>query len=285
MKLRDRIAIVTGAGRGIGKSIALALAREGAQLVLAARTLREVQAAAMEVQALGRQALSMKADVSERREVEAVVTSTLAEFGRVDILVNNAAVQLPIGPLWENDPDEWLRTILINLGGVFVCCRAVVPVMIRQGEGKIINLSGGGATSPSPRFTAYAASKAAVVRLTETLAQEVKEYNIQVNAISPGRVSTWMTEQVLAASAAAGERALAEARRTKEEGASPQAAAELAVFLASEESDGLTGRLISAMWDDWRTLPSRIQEIMASELYTLRRVTADTSPGGKTLRR
>lgn len=280
MKLRDRIAIVSGAGRGIGKGIALAFAREGAQLVLAARTLSEVQAAAREVQALGRHALAMKVDVSERQEVDAMVASVLAEFGRVDILVNNAAVQLPIGPLWENDPDEWLRAVFINLGGVFLCCRAVVPQMIRQGEGKIINLSGGGATSARPYFSAYAASKTAVVRLTETLAQELNEYNIQVNAIAPGRVSTWMTEQVLAAGAAAGESALAEARRTKEEEASPRAAAELAVFLASRESADSAGRLISAVWDDWPSLPSHLDEVMASHLYTLRRVTADTSSGG-----
>ena len=279
MKLRGKVAIVTGGGRGVGKAIALAFAREGSQLVLAARTLPELQAAAMEVRALGRQPLTMKVDVSERQDVEAMVASTLGEFGRVDILVNNAAVQLPIGPTWENNPDEWLKTILINLGGMFLCCRAVVPVMVDRGAGKIISLSGGGAAYPRPYFSAYAASKAAVVRLTETLAQELKEYNIQVNAIAPGRVNTRMTEQVLAAGPAARERELAAARRTKKEGTSPHSAAELAVFLASTESDGLTGRLISAVWDDWRSLPSRLEDVTASQLYTLRRITADTVSG------
>lgn len=282
MKLQGKVAIVTGAGRGIGKAIALVFARQGAHLVLAARTPPEVEATAGEVQALGGQALALKADVSQAQDVEAMVTSAMIQYGKIDVLVNNAAVQAPIGPLWESDPTEFLRTILINLGGVFLCCRAVVPMMIRQGEGKIINLSGGGATSPRPFFTAYAASKAAVVRLTESLAAEVKQYNIQVNAIAPGRVSTWMTEQVLATGAAAGERALEEAQRTKEEGASPQAAAELAVFLASGESSDLTGRLISAAWDDWRSLPSHLEEVMASELYTLRRITADTRSRGQT---
>jgi len=282
MSLQGRVAFVTGAGQGIGKAIALAFAKEGVYLALVARTLSEVEETATNVRDLGGQVLAVGMDVSRRQEVEATVASILAEFGRIDILVNNAAVQPPIGPLWESDPDEWVRTILINLGGVFLCCRAVVPVMIRQGGGKIINLSGGGATSARPYFSAYAASKAAVVRLTETLAQEVKEHNIQVNAIAPGPVSTRMTEQVLAAGTAAGERALGEARRTKQKGTQAQAATELAVFLASEESAGLTGRLISAVWDSWRTFPLRFQQIMNSDLYTLRRITADSSSGGRT---
>jgi len=272
MRLENRVAIVTGGGRGIGKAIALAFAREGAQLVLA-DTLPEAQAVAKAVQALGRQALAVKADVSRRRDVEAIVAAALAEFGRVDILVNNAGVQPPIGPLWENDPEEWLNTILVNLGGVFLCCRAVVPVMIQRGGGKIVNLSGGGATSARPRFTAYASSKAAVVSLTETLAHEVKEYNIQVNAIAPGAVNTRLTDEILAAGAAAGEETLERTRRQKETGGvPPDKAAALAVFLASDESDGLTGRLISAVWDDWESMTEHIDRIMASDLYTLRRV-------------
>jgi NAD(P)-dependent dehydrogenase (short-subunit alcohol dehydrogenase family) len=277
MRLQDEVAIVTGGGRGIGKSIALTFVRNGAHLVLTSRTLSDLEATAAEAGSMGRQAIAMKADLSQRQEVEALVDFVLARFGRIDILVNNAAVQPPIGPLWENEPDEWLRTVLTNLGGVFLCCRAVIPVMIHQGGGKVINLSGGGATSPRPYFSAYAASKAAVVRLTETLAEELKPFNIQVNAIAPGAVYTKMTREILAAGSAAGERALAEARRVQEEKATPEAAAKLALFLASQASDGLTGRLISAVWDDWRSLPSRLEEVMASELYTLRRIATDSS--------
>lgn len=278
MKLEGRVAVITGAGRGIGRAIALAFAREGAGLVLASRTLSEVKAVAAEIEMLGRKALALRADVSDRLAVKAMADRALDEFGRVDILVNSAATQAPIGSLWENDADEWFRAISVNLGGVFLSCGAVLPAMIRQGGGKIINLSGGGATSPRPHFSAYAASKTAVVRLTETLAEELKPYNIDINAIAPGAVYTEMTKEVLAAGAAAGEKAVADAVRTREEGRTPEAAAELAVFLASEESNGLTGRLISAVWDDWRALPFRLDEIMSSDLYTLRRITA--SVGG-----
>ena len=280
MKLKDRVAIVTGSGRGIGRAIALAMAEQGADVVVAARTLAELEGTAAEIESLGRRALIVQADVSREQEVKAMVHDALGEFGRIDILVNNAGIQGPIGPLAQVDAEEWLRCIRINLGGVFLCCQAVLPIMIDQGAGKIINLSGGGATSPRPFFSAYAASKTAIVRLTETLAEEVKQHNIQVNAIAPGVVTTRMTEQVLAAGSAAGEETLARTRRQKETGGvTPEAAAALAVFLASDESDGLTGRLISAVWDDWRSLASCPEAVMATDLYTLRRITRDTGGG------
>lgn len=274
MKLKGKVAIVTGGGRGLGKAIALAFAAEGADVVVVSRTISEVEGTAKEVQALGRRALPMKVDVSNKEEVKNMVDSVTQQFGRLDILVNNAGVQPPIGPVIKNDPEEWLRTVTINLGGTFLCSRAVLPIMIKNRQGKIINLSGGGATSPRPYFTAYAASKAAVVRFTETLAEEVKEFNIQVNAISPGAVNTRMLEEIIAAGEMAGERALAEAKRQKETGGTPpEKAADLAVLLASDESNGLTGRLISAVWDDWQGIVQKMQKTMSTDLYTLRRVT------------
>ena len=273
MRLASKAAIITGAGRGIGRAIAIAFALEGADVLVASRTLSEVTATAEGVRALGRNALALNVDVSNRDEVERMVARGLEELGKVDILVNNAGTYGSIGPLVENDPEKWVRTVSINLFGAFYCARAVLPFMIRQRRGKIINLSGGGASSPLPNFSAYAASKAAIVRLTETLAEEVQPFNIQVNAIAPGAVNTRLTDAVLAAGPAAGEEMLAQARRQKEAGGVPaERAAALAVFLASEESDGLSGRLISAVWDDWENMNGRIEQIMASDLYTLRRV-------------
>jgi 3-oxoacyl-[acyl-carrier protein] reductase len=273
MKLSDKVAIVTGGGRGIGKAIALAFAREGADVVVAARTLPEIAQTAVEVQALGRRRLAVKADVSIWDEVNHLVEEALRAFGKIDILVNNAGIQGPISLLVENDVDEWINTIRVNLIGTFFCIKAVLPHMIERRQGKIINLSGGGAASPRPRFTAYAASKAAVVRLTETVAEEVRPFNIQVNAIAPGAVNTRMMEEVLAAGEAAGEDELDQARRRLAEGGTPPGrAAELAVFLASSESDGITGKLISAIYDDWRNWPGCVGELSCTELYTLRRL-------------
>jgi 3-oxoacyl-[acyl-carrier protein] reductase len=273
MRLKNKIAIVTGASRGIGKAIAIAFAKEGADVVVVSRSLPEVEETAAQARALGRRALALKVDVSSRKDVTRMVGSAIEEFGKIDILVNNAGIQGPIAPIIEADIEQWIQTVNINLIGTFLCAKAVMPFMLKRRQGKIINLSGGGATSPRPYFSAYAASKAAVVRLTETLAEEVKGFNIQVNAIAPGAVNTRMLEQVLAAGKAAGEEALAEAKRQLETGGTPpETAAALAVFLASNESDGLTGRLISAVWDNWQGMAKRIPEIMASDLYTLRRI-------------
>jgi 3-oxoacyl-[acyl-carrier protein] reductase len=273
VQLKDKIAIITGAGRGIGRAIASAYAREGAHMVAVARTLAEIQEMVQEVQGLGRRALAVQADVSRNLEAEAMVRTTLNEFGHIDILVNSAGVYGPIGPLVTLDPEKWLQTIAINLGGTFLCCRAVLPTMMRQKHGKIINLSGGGATSPRTNFSAYAVSKTAIVRLTDTLAQEVRPYNIQVNAIAPGGVNTPLIDAVLAAGEAAGQVALEEARRIKAGHGTPiEEVTALAIFLASDTSDGLTGRLISVVWDDWRNMACQIDRIMASDLYTLRRI-------------
>jgi 3-oxoacyl-[acyl-carrier protein] reductase len=274
MRLLDKVAIVTGAGRGIGRTIALTFAREGADVVVVSRTFSEVEETASQIRALGRRALALKVDISRTEDVDNMVKSALQKFGRIDVLVSNAGILGPIGPLVENDVEHWAETIKVNLIGTFLCCKIVLPIMIKQGWGKIIHLSGGGAAYPRPRFSAYAASKAAVVRLTETLAEEVKEYNIQVNAIAPGAISTRLHQEILAAGDNAGETALAETKKVIETGGTPSAVpAALAVFLASDESDGLTGKLISAVWDDWQNMGKRASEIVSSDLYTLRRVT------------
>lgn len=285
MKLQDKVAIVTGGGRGIGRAIALAFAREGADVVVASRTPREIEEAATQIQALGKRGLAVQADVSRWDEVQRLVEEVLRAFGRIDILVNSAGIQGPIGLLVDNDVEEWIRALHVNLVGTFFCIKAVLPHMMGRRQGKIINLSGGGATSPRPCFTAYAASKAAVVRLTETVAEEVKSFNIHVNAIAPGAVNTRMLEEVLAAGEAAGEAELAQAQRLLEEGGTPpERAAELAVFLASSESNGITGKLISAIHDRWNQWDQDIIAILRdSELYTLRRADPYTIIGINTL--
>lgn len=275
MRLQGRVAIVTGGGRGIGEAIALAFAREGAHLAIASRTQTELDQVATQIRELGGQVRVVRTDVSRRDDVLRLVEATLTTYGQIDILVNAAGVYGPIGPMWETDVDEWIRATQINLFGTFLCCHAVLPHMIPRRQGKIITFSGGGATSPLPRFTAYGVSKTANVRLTETLAEEVKEFNIQVNAVAPGAVDTRLQDQVLAAGERAGD-LLARIRRLREtgEGGVPrELPAELVVFLASDESDGLTGKLIAAPHDGWESWDAdRIAEVMSAPWFTLRRM-------------
>lgn len=279
MKLKDKVAIITGGGRGIGEAIALAFAREGARLVLAARTVPELERVAGRVKDLGGSAQIVPADVTSRQAVSRMVVKALDSFGQVDILVNAAGVYGPIGLLWESDPEEWVQALEVNLLGTFFACHAVLPDMIRRRQGCIINFSGGGATSPLPRFTAYGVSKTAVVRLTETLAEEVRGFNIRVNAIAPGMVDTSLQDGVLAAGDRAGE-LLSRIRRLRETGdggAPRELAAELAVFLSSEASRGLTGKLIAAPHDGWQSWDDkRIGELMTLPWLTLRRLDAFT---------
>lgn len=274
MELKGKIGIITGGGRGIGKAIAVAFAREGSSLVLTSRTSSELKMTKQEIKSLSEGRIEiLSADVSQPKEVKRLVDFTLKEFGTVDILVNCAGIYGPIGLATDIDSEKWLQAIDINLYGTFLCIQAVLPTMIKNGKGKIINLSGGGAVSPFPRFSAYGASKAAVVRLTETLAEEVKEYHIDINAIAPGAVNTKLLDQVLEAGETAGRDFLLKSIKQKQEGGtSPEKAAELTVFLASPKADGLTGRLVSAIWDNWQDIPRHLDEIMSSDIFTMRRI-------------
>lgn len=274
MTLASKVAIVTGGARGIGRAIATLFATEGAKGVIVSRTADEINSTVSDIKDNGGEAIGIVADISRWNDVERVTNNTISAFGTIDILVNNAGVQKPIGPFADINIEEWIKNFQINLFGTALCCKAVLPVMIKKKSGKIINLSGGGSTSPRVNFTAYGVAKTAVVRFTETLAEELKDFGIQVNAIAPGAVNTKMLTEILDAGEAAGERELEEAKvRVAKGGTSPELAAELALFLASDKSNGLTGRLISAVWDDWKNFDRNIiSQIMKSNKYSLRRI-------------
>ncbi|MCY4415534.1 MAG: SDR family NAD(P)-dependent oxidoreductase [Chloroflexi bacterium] len=277
MKLDGQIAVITGAGRGIGRAIALAYAREGAKLALAARNETELQETVAAALGLGAESIAVPTDVTSQDATEQLAQKVVERFGRIDVLVNNAGSSGPIGPLEGNDVADWVNTITVNLTGTFLVCRAVIPVMLEQSAGRIINLSGAGATNAWSNMSAYCSSKAAVVRLTEVLAQELEGKGITVNALGPGSVHTSMWDRMTEQAADAGADFIHELglRVTSGGGASIDECAELAVWLASGESGALTGRLISAATDDFRAMPPRIPEIMAGDAYTLRRASLD----------
>jgi NAD(P)-dependent dehydrogenase (short-subunit alcohol dehydrogenase family) len=222
----------------------------------------------------GQSLLAVPADISRAADVARLVDAALARFGRLDILVNNAGVAGPSGAVETVAWDEWVRTVEINLLGAVLLSRAVLPHLKRAGRGKIIQLSGGGATRPLPMRSAYATSKAAVVRFIETLAEETRPYRIDVNAIAPGALNTRMLDELITAGPQRLGRELYErCLQQKRDGGVPLSrGAELAVFLGSDLSDGITGKLLTAVWEPWRALPQHLGDLNGTDVYTLRRI-------------
>jgi NAD(P)-dependent dehydrogenase (short-subunit alcohol dehydrogenase family) len=271
-QLAGRVAIVTGGSRGVGLSIAEALGAAGATVAIASRTPDELASACTKLQASGLQAMSRVADVTRSADVESLVGSVLERYGRIDVLVNNAGTYGAIGRLDECDPVEWQRAFDVNVFGTVNGCRAVLPQMRAQRSGVILNLAGAGVGGPlaAPRITAYAASKAAVVQLTESLAAEVAQDGIRVNAVAPGAVLTEMTAAMIAAGPDKGGVLYAAAVAQRASGGDPvEPVRKLAVWLASEASGGLTGKLISAKWD---TIDAIEAASARPSLFSLRRI-------------
>lgn len=261
--------LITGAGRGIGKRLAIGFANAGARVALLARSKAELDLAHLEIQHAGGTSLRLRADVRDAEQVAAAVDRMMAHYGRLDVLVCAAAIQGPIGPFLECPPKEWVETIETNLIGVANTVRAVLPGMIARRSGKILILGGRGAADPRPNFSAYAAAKAGVARLAETLAEELRDHNIQVNVMSPGGAYTHMTDEVLQAGERAGLKEQEKAVHVRLTGGVPaEKQIALALFLASEQSNHISGKLIHVN-DDWK----RLEHSGASpELYTIRRV-------------
>lgn len=262
--------LVTGAGRGIGKRLAMSFAAAGARVGLLSRSQAELDLAKLEIEQAGGNALRLRGDVRDLEQLQAAVDRMKVVFGGLDVLIASAGVQGPIGPLLTTNPKQWAETVEVNLFGVVNACRAALPPMIEKRSGKIICVVGGGSGHTRPNFGAYSASKAAVVRFAEGLAVEVSDHNVQVNCISPGSVYTHMTDEILhAGEEKAGRREIEEAEQIRITGGiQPDKQVQLALFLASERSNHINGKLIS-VHDDWKRFE---RENMKPELYTLRRV-------------
>ncbi|HWA24526.1 MAG TPA: SDR family oxidoreductase [Lacunisphaera sp.] len=275
MKLSGRNTLVTGGSQGLGRVIVEAYLAEGANVVFCARTAADVARTHDELSPNlkpGQQLVGVACDVSDPAAV-ATLFARAARVGPLHVVVSNAGIYGPIGPTEEVTLADWNQAWQVNVTGTLLVCQHAARAMKRQGGGKIITISGGGATNPMPRFAAYAATKAAVVRLTETLAEEYRADRIDVNAVAPGALRTRLTQQVLAAGPEkAGAEFFARNKKWSDEGADdPQKGAALCVFLATTASDGITGKLISAKWDPWQD-PARFRALATGDVYTLRRI-------------
>jgi len=274
--LRGRRAAITGGSRGFGFAVATAFARAGADVMLSARDERELEKAA---RALGRDFPAVRVewcagDVSNDADVAALAERAERAFGHIDVLVCNAGIYGPKGPIENVDFGEWSRALEINVNGVVLCARRFAAQLRASERGKVVILSGGGATKPMPYLSAYAASKAAAVRFGETLAEEWREHGIDVNMVAPGALNTRLLDEVLAAGpAAVGDAFYAASLKQKAEGGAPlERGADLCAYLASRASDGVTGKLISAIWDPWERFSELREALAASDVYTLRRI-------------
>jgi NAD(P)-dependent dehydrogenase (short-subunit alcohol dehydrogenase family) len=261
--------VITGAGRGIGKRLAIGFAARGARIGLVARTSAELDITDLEIKHAGGISHKLAADVRDFERLSGVLDLMRHRHGSIQVLICAAAIQGPIGPFQKNSMKAWSDTIETNLMGVVNSCRAVVPKMIENRRGKIVILSGGGAATPRPNFTAYACSKAAVVRFGESLAEELRDHNIQVNSFSPGGAYTNMTDEILSAGEVAGWKEIEAAEAVQRTGGiKPEKQIDLACFLASEVSNHISGKFLHVE-DDWRRLETAPS---TPDLFTLRRV-------------
>lgn len=266
---RDKAILVTGAGRGVGKRLAIGFSKLGARIGLLARSKAELDAAHLEIEHGGGNALRLRADVCDYEQVHNGIDRMRVHFGHVDVAICAAGVLGPIGPFVENNPKLWMDALNTNLIGVVNTCRAVIPHMAERRYGKIVVLGGPGAETSRPNFSAYAVSKTAVARLVETLAEELSENNIQVNCLAPGGTYTSMTDEILHAGARAGWKETEAASQIRVTGGTaPDRQMELAQFLASEQSNHVSGKLLHVT-DDWKKL---MHGSVSHGMYTLRRV-------------
>jgi NAD(P)-dependent dehydrogenase (short-subunit alcohol dehydrogenase family) len=272
VEFTDKTCLIVGASGAIGHAVSKNFYREGARVALTFHS-RKKHLFSKDLPAKDPRIALFRLDVRKWNDVQAVVARVKRKFGPIHVLVNCSGVLGPIGATHRVSVRHWLETVEINLAGSFYVVRAVLPSMLTAGEGKIIQFSGGGAAYGRPFFTAYSASKAALIRFTESLADELRGKNIQVNAIAPGPVKSRMWDELRASGCAGGPQAIEELRKMDSTGGVPaERAAALALFLASSRSNGLTGRLISAVHDRWEEMESLIPKVMSSDAWTLRRI-------------
>ncbi len=247
-ELAGQVAIVTGGGRGIGRALALALASAGAAVCVTARSQDEIDETVALIDRDGGRGLAAVADVTDPYSVELMVAETERRLGPIDLLVNNAGIAGPVGPLWEVNPNDWRRCVEVNLDGPFLCCSTVLRGMVTRRRGRIVNLVSRIGARPFPYLTAYNVAKTALIRLTETLAEETREHGVAVLGLDPGFVRTGMPRAI--GGSDSGRRWLPEfAAHAEADAQSPDAAVHLCLQIASGRADALSGRYLSVRAD------------------------------------
>ena len=276
MKAKNKNVIITGGTVGFGKALAEKFLNEGANISICSRNEQQLFDTQSELLSKfpNRIILVKKCDVSIEKDVKEFIAYSLDTFKTIHVLILNAGVYGPMGPIETVSLDEWRKSIDINLFGVLLPCRELIPHFKQNKYGKIIVLSGGGATNPMPNLSSYATAKAAVVRLVETLSKELSSYNVDINAIAPGAMSTRMIQQVIdAGPEIVGDEFFKKNQNWKQNGATSMAlGTNLAVYLSSDDSNGVTGKLISAQWDDWKNFGNHLDDLQNSDIYTIRRI-------------
>jgi NAD(P)-dependent dehydrogenase (short-subunit alcohol dehydrogenase family) len=267
--LSGQVALVTGGGRGIGRACALALAAAGAIVAVVARTASELAETVTKARAAGGAAFSFPTDVGEPAAVRELMEAVQQQLGPVDLLVNNAGISTPLGPLWEVDPEGWWRCLEVNLRGPMLCSRLLLSDMVARRRGRIINVASGAGTVAIPYLSAYVVSKAALIRLTECLAREGREFGIRVFAIQPGTVRTTMAELVLTSDAGRKWLPWFKDYFDQRQDVPPTVAAQLVLFLASGRGDVLSGRFLDAC-TDYERLVGQVEEVESEDLLVLR---------------
>lgn len=261
--------VITGTSAGIGRALAEKLMTDGHRVWGIARTPQTDLSARFE----GR-FTAIACDVSDWPQVEAAAAAVSRQASELHGLVTCAGIQGEVGPTFETSPSAWSHTVRVNLDGTYFAIRAFAPLFQKSHRGKIVCLSGGGATKARPNFSAYGAAKTGVVRLVETIAEENRDQSLDINAVAPGAINTRLTDEVISLGpikAGAAEYAAA-LKQKATGGASLDRALALIEYLLSSRSDGVTGRLIAAPWDPWPSLGERLSDLAGSDIYTLRRI-------------
>ena len=274
---KNKVVLITGSSEGLGYEAAKHFLISGANLIICSRNFKKIKKAHKNLESIKKKKqkiFSISADVSKSKDVKRLLKVSLKKFKKIDILINNAGVLGPKGHIEKINWKNWVKTIEINLLGSVLLCKSLIPHFKKKNKGKIIQLSGGGATGPFPMFGSYAVSKAGIVRFIENLSEENKKFNININAVSPGILNTSMLDEILRTKKSIigyknyKKYLLAKKKRNNQ----MKEACDLILFLGSNYSNGISGKLISAKWDNWRNWMKRKNKIKSSDVYTIRRI-------------